>query len=261
VGEPWNALAVKEGLGHVLITSYELWNNGPEKVLGVSQEWAAQHPRTHRALIQALLEAAQWLDMAENRIEVAETIARSMYVNAPPEVVRMSMTGTFQFAPRAFPRRLPDFNVFYRYAANFPWRSHAVWLMTQMLRWGQIDKAIALQPVAEAVYRTDIYREAAQSLGLDVPQVDYKTEGTHDGLWPLRQSDAQLELGADQFFDQQRFSPADPIQYLEAQKIKNHSVSMAELQKANPRWPNAMQQQALADSVLSGVEQADKRGQ
>ena len=34
---------------------------------------------------------------------------------------------------------VPDFLVFARKAANFPWASHALWLFSQMVRWGQID--------------------------------------------------------------------------------------------------------------------------
>ena len=55
VGEPWNAHAVQKGIGHTLITKYEIWNNSPEKVLGLTEEWAMQHPNTHHALLLALL--------------------------------------------------------------------------------------------------------------------------------------------------------------------------------------------------------------
>lgn len=253
VGEPWGQLAVKEGLGHVVITSYEVWNNGPEKVLGVTEEWAAQHPNTHQALIMALLEACLWLDQPENRREVVDMLARGVYVNAPAEVVKMSLTGSIRYARNQFPQTVPDFNVFHRYAANFPWRSHAMWFMTQMLRWGQWDEAADLREVAAAVYRPDVYRAAAGALGLTSPGVDYKREGTHDANWPLRQSEQPLELGADVFLDGRHFDPADPIAYLESDSVHNGVVPWAELRRLNARWSNELQQHDLAAERLPGV--------
>ena len=95
VGEPWNEYTVKTGLGRTLITGYEIWNNAPEKVFGVNLEWAEKYPNTHIAVISALLEAAEWIDKKENRMEVVEIISREEYVNAPVDIVKMSMTGTF----------------------------------------------------------------------------------------------------------------------------------------------------------------------
>jgi len=161
VGEPWNERAVQAGLGRTIITNYEIWNNNPEKVFGVNLEWAEKYPNTHKAAVRALIEAAQWMDKPENRMEVVKIISQKSYVNAPPDVVKMSMTGTFQYAKDETPRPLPDFNVFYRYAATFPWYSHAEWFISQMYRWGQIDRAIDIKKAAAAVYRPDIYRSAA----------------------------------------------------------------------------------------------------
>jgi ABC-type nitrate/sulfonate/bicarbonate transport system substrate-binding protein len=255
VGEPWNEVAVREGIGRVLITSYEIWQNNPEKVFGVSQEWAVQHPNTHRALITALLEAARWLDEPEHRREVVEIIARSRYINAPQDIVRMSMTGTFQYAQREFPRQLPDFNVFHRYAANFPWRSHAMWLITQMLRWGQLESAVNIRDMAENVYRPDIYRAAATRLGIPVPQVDYKVEGMHNAPWHLQQASGDLLLGPDAFFDGQIFSPADPLGYLQTYQIHNCSVEMSALAACNPSWnEDAGTGRLLAQATLPGSQ-------
>ena len=62
VGEPWNSYAVAEGLGRTLITSYDIWNNHPEKVFAVTRQWAESNPNTHIAVITALLQACEWLD-------------------------------------------------------------------------------------------------------------------------------------------------------------------------------------------------------
>ncbi|MFO7593453.1 MAG: CmpA/NrtA family ABC transporter substrate-binding protein [Pseudomonadota bacterium] len=234
VGEPWNARAVQAGLGHTLITKYEIWNNSPEKVLGVTREWAEQYPNTHRALLMALIEASRRLDEPRNRTEAASLIARPIYVNAPEHVVRMSMTGTFQYAAGEMPRAMPDFNVFYRYAANFPWRSHAMWFLSQMVRWGQVEEAIDLRAVAEEVYRPEIYREAAAALGLLCPGVDYKLEGGHESTWKLHEGSDSLLMGPDHFLDGRKFDPSRPLEYLRGFDIHHMTIALDELSACNP---------------------------
>ena len=136
------------------------------------------------------------------------------YLNAPPQVVGQSMTGTWRYGRDSAPVSMPDFNVFYRYAATFPWRSHAVWLLTQMVRWGQLDPGVAYREVAEAVYRCEVYRAAAAELGVSVPATDYKTEGAHGGPWSLPTPGGSIDMGADRFFDGMHFDPAQPAAYL-----------------------------------------------
>ncbi len=233
VGEPWNERAVKAGLGRTLITNYEIWNNNPEKVFGVNLEWAEAYPNTHNAVIMALLEAAQWMDKPENRMEVVKIISSKSYVNAPADVVKMSMTGTFQYAKANSPRPLPDFNVFYRYAATFPWRSHAEWFITQMYRWGQIERVIDIKKAAAEIYRPDIYRDAAKALGVPYPTVDRKKEGAHAGRWTLKAATAPIPMGPDRFFDGGTYDPERLMAYLSGFRIKHPKVALTELAKLN----------------------------
>jgi len=232
VGEPWNSVAVREGVGRVLATGYCIWNNGPEKVFGVTEEWAEQHPRTHQAVLRALLEACRWLDAPENRPEAVAMISRGIYVNAPPEVVRMSLNGTFQLARDEFPRSLPDFNVFHRYAANFPWRSHALWILTQMLRWGQLVEPLALRGIAERVYRPDLFRGAAAIGGMAAPTADWKWEGARAGDWQVASTGVRLRMGSDLLIDGALFSPADPIGSL----VAAADPALEAWRAANPPW-------------------------
>jgi nitrate/nitrite transport system substrate-binding protein len=168
VGEPWNQQAVFKGIGVPVITDYEIWKNNPEKVFGVTREWAAAHPNTHKAVLKALIRAARWLDedADANRAEAVEILARSEYVGADAEVIANSMTGTFEYQ-RGDERPVADFNVFFRYHATYPYYSDAIWYLTQMRRWGQIAEPKPddwyLQ-VAREVYRPDIYAEAATEL-------------------------------------------------------------------------------------------------
>jgi nitrate/nitrite transport system substrate-binding protein len=168
VGEPWNQQAVIKGVGVPVVTDYEIWKNNPEKVFGVTAEWAAENPHTHVAVVKALIRAAMWLDADANanRREAVEMLARSEYVGADVHVLANSMTGTFEYE-RGDQRAVPDFNVFFRYFATYPYYSDAVWYLTQMRRWGQIAEQRGDEwyaATAKAVYLPDVYRRAARML-------------------------------------------------------------------------------------------------
>lgn len=233
VGEPWNQRAIEMGIGRSIVTNYEIWNNNPEKVFGVNEAWAEAHPNTHRAVIRALIEAARWADEPGNRAEVVRIISQKAYVNAPEPVVAQSMTGSWRYSPGESAVAMPDFNVFYRYAATFPWRSHAVWFLTQMIRWGQVDTPIGLREIAERVYRPDLYREAAAQLGVAYPTVDDKTEGTRAADWTLADASSPIPMGPDRFFDGIAFDPARPIDYLRQFPVHSMKVSLDELARVN----------------------------
>jgi len=209
VGEPWNARAVEEGIGRVLIASGEIWNNHPEKVFGVTAEWAEACPNTHQAILMALLTAARWLDLPENRPEAVAILARPEYVDAPASALAAGLLGRFAFGPGETPRHLPDFHVFHRYAANFPWTSHAEWILGQMLRWGQLRGPLEAKIAAASVYRPDLYRRAATALGLRCPPFDRKPEGLHEQAWLLATPTDSFTLGPDRFFDGGVFGCAD----------------------------------------------------
>ncbi len=214
VGEPWGSLAVCEGVGQLLTSGHAIWNNSPEKVFGVTAQWHQQHPASHHALLKALLLACDWLDRPRHRNEAAQLLARPEYVDAPAEVLEMALTGNFRTGQQKSALNCGDFIVFSRYAANFPWLSHAEWLLTQMYRWGQLDQALDLRELAGQVYRPDLFRAAATELGLPVPTIDRKSEGSHAGHWMLSEASTPLLMGPDQLIDGSRFDPAQPIAQL-----------------------------------------------
>jgi len=206
VGEPWNQQAVFKGIGVPVITDYEIWKDNPEKVFGVSKAWAEKHPNTHKAVVKALIRAAMWLDQGglENRKEASKIMSRPEYVGADYEVIANSMTGTFEYE-KGDKRSLPDFNVFFRYNATYPYYSDAVWYLTQMRRWGQISEYKSddwYMKMAKKVYRPDIYATAAKELiaegkakasdfpdfgkesGFRPPQSEFIDEITFDGRKP-----------------------------------------------------------------------------
>ena len=188
VGEPWNQQAVFKGIGVPVITDYEIWKNNPEKVFGITAEFAENNPNTTLALTKALIRAAMWLDENDNanRPEAVEILARSEYVGADAEVIANSMTGTFEYE-KGDKRDVPDFNVFFRYYATYPYYSDAVWYLTQMRRWGQIPESQTdswYDEVAQSVYKPEIYLEAARMLveeGIaDEADFPWKTDGYRD---------------------------------------------------------------------------------
>jgi nitrate/nitrite transport system substrate-binding protein len=206
VGEPWNQQAVFKGIGVPVVTDYEIWKNNPEKVFGVSKGWADQNPNTHLRVVKAMIRAAQWLDANNNgnRPEAVEILSRSDYVGADYDVIANSMTGTFEYE-KGDKREVPDFNVFFRHNATYPYYSDAIWYLTQMRRWGQISEPKSDQwfmDIAKKVYRPDIYATAAQALieegkmsadmfpdfstedGFKAPQKHFIDDITYDGKQP-----------------------------------------------------------------------------
>jgi nitrate/nitrite transport system substrate-binding protein len=206
VGEPWNQQAVFKGIGVPVITDYEIWKDNPEKVFGVSKEWAEKYPNTHKAVIKALIRAAMWLDEGglKNRKEASKILAQSQYVGADYDVIANSMTGTFEYE-KGDKRSLPDFNVFFRNNATYPYYSDAVWYLSQMRRWGQIAEYKSddwYMNMAKQVYRPDIYAAAAKELivegkakaedfpdfdketGFRPPQTEFIDNVTYDGTKP-----------------------------------------------------------------------------
>ncbi|MGY0624010.1 MAG: CmpA/NrtA family ABC transporter substrate-binding protein [Paraglaciecola chathamensis] len=214
VGEPWNQQAVFKGIGVPVITDYEIWKNNPEKVFGVSEEWANANPNTHKAVVKALIRAAKWLDDNNdaNRPEAVKILSQSEYVGADYEVIANSMTGTFEYE-KGDKRSLPDFNVFYRYFATYPFYSDAIWYLTQMRRWGQITEEKSdewYHETAKKVYRPDVYLAAAKELleegkiaesevpwdstGYKAPQTEFIDNITFDGSQPNAYLD-QFSIG------------------------------------------------------------------
>jgi nitrate/nitrite transport system substrate-binding protein len=139
VGAPWNQQAVFGGIGVPVITDYEIWKNNPEKVFGITAEFAEETANTTLAVVKALLRAPMWLDENQNanRGEAVEVLSRPDYVGAAYEVIANSMTGSFEYE-KGDVGAVPDFNVFFRYNATCPFESDAIWYLTQMPRWGQI---------------------------------------------------------------------------------------------------------------------------
>ncbi len=212
VGEPWNQQAVFKGIGVPVVTNYDIWKNNPEKVFVMTQKFVDENPNTAIAVTKALIRAGKWLDKPENRKEAVKILSMSQYVGAPEAVLANSMTGTFEFE-KGDKRDMPDFNVFYKYNATYPFYSDGIWFLTQMRRWGQIPDA---KPAAwyantiKDIYRPDIWKKAAALLveegnipSTDIPKTDGYKPATAD------------------FIDGTTYDAKDPIGYINSFKIGN----------------------------------------
>jgi nitrate/nitrite transport system substrate-binding protein len=213
VGEPWNQAAVFKGIGVPVVTDYEIWKNNPEKVFGITEEFAEKYPNTTLALTKALIRAAMWLDENNNanRAEAVQILSKKEYVGADPKVIANSMTGTFEYE-KGDKREVPDFNVFFRYNATYPFYSDAIWYLTQMRRWGQIpeykDDAWYAE-TAKSVYKPDIYLKAARLLVDEGKAKDADFPWTSDGYKPAT---------AD-FIDGMSYDGHTPNAYIDSLKI------------------------------------------
>ncbi len=219
VGEPWNQQAVAKGIGVPVVTNYDIWKNNPEKVFGVTKKWADENPNTHIAVVKALIRAGKWLDATDedgnlvNREEACRILSQKNYVGADFDVLKASMTGYFYFQ-KSDKREMPDFNVFFKYNATYPWYSDGVWFLTQMRRWGQITEPKPAEWYAETakeVYKPEIYLAAAKQLldegYIEESDIPWDTDG--------------YKAPTSDFIDGITYDGKDPIGYLNSHTIGN----------------------------------------
>lgn len=195
VGEPWNSVAVQAGVGVITASGYEVWNNAPEKVLGVTAAWHQAHPGSHLRLRLALMEAAHWLADPDHRVAAVEFLALPRYLDLPAAQLLPALTGRHQYRRGGPLVENPDFLVFHRYQAGFPWRSGAECLLRYCL--GLLGRSLPagdIVTLADTCYRTDLYREAAAALGWTAPALDRKAEGEHAEPYELEPG---VRLGPD----------------------------------------------------------------
>jgi len=168
VGEPWNQQAVFKGIGVPVVTATQIWKRTPEKIFGLRKDFTEKNPNTTVALTKALLRAAMWLDEGggKNRQEAAKIFAKPEYIGADYNVIVGPITGVYQFE-KGDTRPAPEFNIYFKDTASFPYYSDAVWYLTQMRRWGQIPEGKTdawYLETAKKVYQPAIYVKAANEL-------------------------------------------------------------------------------------------------
>lgn len=214
VGEPWNSIAVDRGVGRIALATAQIWRRGVEKVLALREDVADERRDAVLRLIRALHAAAAHFVRPGTAEQNADILARPAYLDASRDAILRAITDRIRLVPEGPPVHYPDFMFQYREAANFPWRSQAAWLYSQMARWDVLPYSEADAATAAGVFRPDLYREALAGSGAPLPGASSKLEGgLHE---PIGAGSVQgrLVLGADRFFDGRAFDPEDIPGYL-----------------------------------------------
>jgi nitrate/nitrite transport system substrate-binding protein len=162
--------AIYDGVGFLHILSKEIWDGHPCCSFAASREFITAAPNSFAALTRAIVDATAYAAKAENRKQIAEAIAPANYINAPVTVLEQVLTGTYADGlggVKIDPKRV-DFD-------PFPWQSFAVWMLTQMKRWGQIKGDVDYKTVAEQIYLATDTRKVMAEMGLTPPKDSYKS--------------------------------------------------------------------------------------
>jgi nitrate/nitrite transport system substrate-binding protein len=168
--DPVNQRAVYDGVGFIHTLSKNIWDRHPCCAFAASQEFVTQTPNTYAALLKAIIDATAFATKAENRKKIAEAIAPANYLNQPVTVVEQVLTGTFADGlgkVQKVPDRI-DFD-------PFPWESFAVWILTQMKRWGQLKGDVDYDKVAKQVFLATDTTRLMKEVGLTPPTTTTKT--------------------------------------------------------------------------------------
>ena len=168
--DPMNQRAVYDGVGFIHVLSKEIWEGHPCCAFSASKEFVTGSPNTFAALLKAIIDATAFAHKPENRKQIAEAIAPANYLNQPVTVIEQVLTGTFADGlgkVQQVPNRV-DFD-------PFPWQSFAIWIMTQMKRWGQIKGDVDYAKVAQDVYLATDTAKLMKEAGFTPPAATSKT--------------------------------------------------------------------------------------
>jgi nitrate/nitrite transport system substrate-binding protein len=168
--DPMNQRAVYDGVGFIHILSKDIWDRHPCCAFAASKEFVTGSPNTYAALLKAIIDATAFATKPENRKQIAEAIAPANYLNQPVTVVEQVLTGTFADGLGNV-KRVPDRIDF----DPFPWESFAIWIMTQMKRWGQLKGEVDYAAVAKQVYLATDTAKLRKEMGLTPPAATSKS--------------------------------------------------------------------------------------
>ena len=217
VGEPWNSVAVERGDAVIVAATSRIWSRGVEKLLAFRQPVLEERGDAVAALLRALHAAGQLASDPAHHAEIAELLARPEYIGQPAELILRALSGRLVLRQGEADTRFEDFLVLHREAANFPWRSQALWLYSQMVRWGHAPLREEGFAAASAVFRPDIYRAAFAGTDAILPNASAKVEGAIAQPLGVSTASGRLIMGPDRFFDGGLFDPDKAMEYVAAQ--------------------------------------------
>lgn len=182
-GEPWGASAIEQDQGFTLTTSQSIWPDHPEKVLSTTAAFVDEYPNTARALIMAVLDASRFIDQSdENKRGTAQLISGEDYLDTPVTTLLPRMLGNYDDGNGRFWQDSHPLRFHGGGQVNMPYLSDGMWFMTQFRRWGLLRDDPDYLAIASAVQRLDIYREAADALGIAVPAANLRSSTLTDGV-------------------------------------------------------------------------------
>lgn len=208
VGEPWGSVAVDRGAASIFLSATEIWAGTPEKVFGMRRSWAESHSGAVQGLLRALYRASTWVQDPSNRVTLSELLAKEAYLDLSAEVIERALSGELTRTPQGLQGKIDRFMVFQDGASSFPWLSQALWLMSQMERWGFVEATPEQRRIVRNTMAPNLYREALTPLGIAIPTANSKVEGALRESMPAASARGRLFLGPDAFCDGAVFDPA-----------------------------------------------------
>jgi nitrate/nitrite transport system substrate-binding protein len=145
--DPHNQRAVFDEVGFIHLLSKEIWDGHPCCAFGATEQFIKQNPNTFAALYRSILNASLVASVSTDRSEIARLIAPAAYLNQPETVVAQVLTGKYPDGLGNM-HSVPDRALF----DPVPWQSMAVWMLTQMKRWGYIKGDVNYAQIAEKVF-------------------------------------------------------------------------------------------------------------
>ena len=205
VGAPWNMIACERGVGQIVAVKQDIWPSAPEKVIGMRPDWAQTQQESVARLLVALDAAARWCDRLENRRALSEALADPRYIGAPEHILRRVLGGEFNIDAQGNRRVIDNYFQFHDDQANYPHPNQALWIYSQMIRWGQTAFSQAGVRAAASAYRPDLYRAVLGG-------------GDHT----LQDDDINATA---RFMDGVTFDPSDIPAYVERFSVSNSTMT------------------------------------
>lgn len=173
-GEPWNAVAVQEGIGFTAIASQDIWPHHPEKALLVGPACLRDRRGELAAAMGAILAAAAWLDEPGNRRRAARAIGRAARVDAPASAIEGRMAGRYEIGAGLGRRTFTEAPMLFHRGglANPPRRRDAIWFLAQYQRLGLVRGTLDHAAIADDLLLRDLYAEVAATEGVALPDDD-----------------------------------------------------------------------------------------
>ncbi|SMQ60801.1 NitT/TauT family transport system ATP-binding protein [Devosia lucknowensis] len=216
VGEPWNSVGVSRHGARIATTKASIWQWSPDKAIGMRSDWAERNPDLVERIVRAVYKAGQWCQVGENRLHAASIMAAPAYLDLPIDIVERALTGRIDTGTRVID--VTDYFIPHDGVATFPWKSHALWYYSQMVRWNEATTSDVNAKLAAGTFRPDLYRAALAPLGVPTPSDDYRRDGDQPAPHLIAATNGELTAGPNRFFDGTVFDPDHLDAYIAAQR-------------------------------------------